>query len=248
MGFLAMIIFYKRMIFLFSLILALLVSLASCATNIDGLVREDGSAAITLQTSLEPRTIALVRSIRGFLGETTDAPILDGAAISRSITEAAGVSSAALTNTSPTALAGSIALANVDDFLAAAGTAEQFINFTSGAAPGSSSIVITLDRNTALALIANLSPELAEYLSVLMAPVITGENITRQHYLNLLAMVYGRALSDEIAAARVHASIQFPRTITTIHGGTAAGNRAEFDIPLVDLMVLEHPLRYEIRW
>ena len=230
------------------LLFPLLMSFVSCATAIDGAIREDGSAAISLQTSLEPRTVALVRSIRGFMGEAADAPILDAPAISLSIAEATGASSVALVNTSPTAISGNIATANVADFLYAAGAVEQFISFSSGAAAGSSSIVVTLDRSTAPALITRLSPELSEYLSMLMAPVILGENTTRQQYLNLLAMVYGRALADEIAAARVRATIQFPRTITAIHGGTASGNIAEFDIPLVDLMVLEHPLRYEVRW
>ena len=228
--------------------LPLLVVFASCSTMIDGTVRQGGAAEITVQTSLEPRTIAVMQSIRAFMGADANAPILDGATISQSIAEAPGVQAVSLTNTSPTALNGSISISNVGDFLAVGDAQSQFITFTEGQAAGTSSIIVNVDRNSAPALISRLSPELEAYLSALMAPVILGETMTRQAYLNLVAMVYGRALADEIAAARIRASVQFPRPLTAVYGGTAAGNRAEFNVPLVDLLVMEHPLRYEISW
>jgi hypothetical protein len=81
-----------------------------------------------------------------------------------------------------------------------------------------------------------------------MAPVALGEYMAAGEYLSLVAMIYGRPLADEIAAARIRASIEFPRAVTSITGGTSAGRRAEFDIPLLDILVLEKPLRYEINW
>ena len=237
---------FKKLHILFAFpVLALLFS---CSARIEGVVREGGAADITISTALEPRAIALIRSIRGFMGEAANAPILDGPAISQSIAAAPGVLTAFLVNSGPTALDGTIAIANVGDFLAAGDAEGQFITFIEGQTPGSSSIVVSLDRDSAPDLISRLAPELTEYLSVLMAPVVLGENISRQEYLNLIAMVYGRPLADEIAAARVRASIQFPRQLTAIQGGTAAGNRAEFDIALVDLLVMQTPLRYEISW
>ena len=61
-------------------------------------------------------------------------------------------------------------------------------------------------------------------------------------------MIYGRSLADEIAAARITVLVEFPRPLTSVRGGTASGTRVEFDIPLVDLMVLETPLNYEVNW
>ena len=221
---------------------------SSCSTMIDGTVREGGAAEIDIDTSLKPRTVAVINSIRSFLGGAAGTPIMDGAAISQSIAAAPGVLTVSLTNSSPTAMDGSFSISNVGDFLAIGDAQGQFITFTEGQGAGTSSIIVNVDRYSAPALIARLSPELEGYLSALMAPVILGERMTRQAYLNLIAMVYGRALADEIAAARVRASIQFPRPLTAVHGGTAAGNRADFDIPLVDLLVMEHPLRYEVSW
>ena len=235
----------RKLSFLF--FVPLLTVLFSCSARIDGVVREGGAADLSLKTALEPRTMALIRSFRGFAGETADEPVLDGPAIGRSMAAASGLRSVSLRNTSPSALEGTISISNVGDFLSAGGS-RRFITYTEGRTAGTSSIVIVLERDSAPELISRLSPEVEDYLSVLMAPAVTGEVLTRQGYFDLLASVYSKALADEIAAARVRAYIDFPRPLTAVRGGTIAGRRAEFDIPLADLLVLEHPLRYEASW
>ena len=233
----------------FLLGLPLLAALFSCSARIDGIVREGGAADITVRASLEPRTIALVRSMRDFMGEAPDAPVLDAPAMSRSIAAAPGVRSASLKNAGTAGIEGEISLANVGDFLASGGAQGRFITYTQGQTAGSSSIVVNLDRSSAPELISRLSPELGDYLLALMAPVVSGERSTRQEYLDVLALVYGRGLADEIAAGSIRATVEFPRNITSIQGGTiAAANRAQFEIPLIDLLVLETPVRYEVSW
>ena len=236
----------NRLLFFFSLPVFLLAF--SCSAGIDGVLMEGGAAEITVKTSLEPRTSALIRSIRGFLGESADAPILDGAAIGRSIAAAPGIRSVSLKNTAPAALDGSFSVSNVNDFLSSGSPDGRFISYTEGRTAGSSSIVITLDRASAPQIISRLSAEAEEYLSALMAPAVLGEYMSSREYLDLLSMVYGRALADEVAAARIRAAIEFPRPVSEMQGGRAAGKQAEFDIPLLDILVLERPLRYEVKW
>ena len=223
-------------------------ALASCSAGIEAVVREGGAAEISLKTSLEPRTTALIRSLRAFMGEAADAPVLDGPAMSASLALLPGVRAVSLKNTGPSGLDGTISISNVGNFLASGGEKGRFITFTEGRTAGSSSIIIALDRNSAPELISRLSSEAEDYLSALMAPVVLGETSTRQEYLELLAAVYGRPLADEIAAARIRAQIEFPRQVTAVKGGTASGKRTDFDIPLVDLLVLESPLAWEISW
>ena len=61
----------------------------SCSARIDGVLREGGAADLSITTALEPRTTALIRRI---MGESPDTPVLDGPAISESISAAPGVS------------------------------------------------------------------------------------------------------------------------------------------------------------
>ena len=235
-----------RLFFLF--LVAIVLTFFSCSAQIDGVFRDGGSADLAIRTSLEPRTIALIRTLRNFMGEAADAPILDGPAISLSMEAAPGIRSVSLINTGPYALEGTISISNVEDFLANGGAKDRFITYNEGLGTGFSSIVIALDRDSAPELISRLSPEFEQYLSALMAPVVLGDASTRQEYLDLLASVYGRSLAAEIAAARIMAQIEFPRTVTALQGGTATGKLAEFDIPLLDILVLEQPLRYEVNW
>ncbi|MDR1803869.1 MAG: hypothetical protein LBQ94_09710 [Treponema sp.] len=230
--------------------LCLLPLFFSCSARIDGVVREGGAAELKLQTSLEPRTSALIRSFQGFMGEATNAPVLDGPAISRSMAAAPGVRSVSLVNTGPEAMDGGISISNIGDFLASGvainGAGTRFITFTEGR--DTSSIVISLDMNSAPEIIARLSPDVEDYLMALMAPVVLGEPSSRLEYIALVSSVYGRPLANEISEAKIRASIEFPRPIKTIRGGTAAGRQAEFEVPLLDILVLEQPLRYEVSW
>ena len=218
----------------------------SCSARIDGTVREGGAAELKLQTALEPRTSALIRSFQGFMGEGADAPVLDGRAISLSMAAAPGVRSVSLVNTGPEAMNGGISISNVGDFLASGAAGNRFITFNEGRE--ASSIVISLDRNSAPELIARLSPEVEDYLMALMAPVVIGEPDTRLEYIALISAVYGRPLANEISEAKIRAFIEFPRPIKTIRGGTASGRQAEFEVPLLDILVLEQPLGYEVSW
>jgi hypothetical protein len=220
---------------------------ASCSANINGTISEGGAAEIVLNASLEPAAAGIIRSFHGFMGGAAGAPILDGPAMGRSMAAAPGIRAVALRNTGPAALDGTVSITNIGDFLASDDLKNRFITYTEGGA-GLSSIIITLDRDSSPALISRLSPEIVEYLSALMAPAVLGETGTKQEYLEILSMVYGKQLADEIAAAKIHASVEFPRTVTTVKGGRPAGKRAEFEIPLTDLLVLENPLRYEVYW
>ena len=227
-------------------VICLLALFFSCSARIDGAVREGGAAELKVQTALEPRTAALIRSLRGFMGEATGAPVLDGPAISRSMAAAPGVLSVSLVNSGPEAMDGSISLSNVGDFLASGVAGNRFITFTEGR--DTSSIVVILDRTTAAELIARLSPEIADYLTALMAPVVLGEPDSSVEYLALVGAVYGRPLANEISEAKIRASIEFPRPIRAIRGGTATGRQALFEVPLLDVLVLAQPLRYEVSW
>jgi hypothetical protein len=228
----------------FLLLFPVLAVFLSCSARIDGVVMTGGAAEINVRAALGPRTISLVQSIRSFMGDTRNTPTLDAGAINRSLSAASGIKSASLKNTSAESLEGTISISNVGDLLLS--EKDMFITYSESAA--SSSITVVLDRNSAPLLISRLSPEVEEYLSALMAPVALGEYMSSGEYLSLISMVYGRPLADEIAEARIRASIEFPRPVTSVSGGSSTGKRAEFDIPLLDILVLEKPLRYEIKW
>ena len=220
--------------------------LASCVTQINGSIRTGGTAEMTLDTNMGPRTAALINSFRLFSGEPASVPILDGPAISRSLSIAPGVRAVSFRNTSAVAMDGNISISSIGDFLTLPNAGSRFITFTEG--NRSSSIIVNLDRESATQIISLLSPEIHGYLSALMAPVVLGETMTATEYLNLVTSIYSRPLANEIAESHIIVTVEFSRPVTAIHGGTFSGNKAEFDLPLLDILLLERPMRYEASW
>ena len=216
----------------------------SCTARINGPLNPDGSADISINASLEPRTAALIRNLSAAAGAPAGALILDGPAIARSMSEAPGVSSVSFENTGPAAIDGNARISRIGEFLAS--SRSNFISFEQGPAGGHCQI--SINRETSPEILALLSPEVAVYLAALMAPIATGEALDRAEYLFLVSTVYSRAIADEISGSRIRASVTFPGNISSVKGGTYTGRRADFDIPLLDLLVLETPLSYEVNW
>lgn len=216
---------------------------SSCATSINGPLNADGSASLTINASLEPRTAALIRNLSAAAGTAQGNVILDGPLIAQSMTAAPGMASVSFRNTSPAAITGETHISQIGEFL---GGAQDFITFEQGASGGR--CVITISRETGPGILSLLSPQITEYLAALMAPLATGEVLSIDEYLFMVSTVYNRAIADEISRSRIQASITFPGPIQSVRGGTFSGRRAYFDIPLVDLLVLETPLSYEVVW
>jgi hypothetical protein len=163
---------------------------------------------------------------------------------------APGILSVDLANTSPSGIAGTIRSSRVDEFLALSGVPERkrFVTLDNDRQTGNNRLCITLDRETAPLLLATISPDIRDYLSVLFAPAATGEFLSKAEYLELVGDIYGRALADEIAAAKIAVTIGFPGAVSSAKGGTFTGASARFDIALADILVLETPLEYEVVW
>jgi hypothetical protein len=227
----------------FSGICLALFQLSSCAARINGSLAADGSAALSVNMSLEPRMTAMIRSLAAAGGQA-GGPILDGPAIAKSMS-ASGNVSAELRNVSPSAVEGQVRISNISRFLAS-GDAGGFISFEQGRSGGNCRIII--NRINGPVMLGILSEEISDYLSALMAPLATGEELSKLEYLELVSSVYSKGVSDEIASSRVRASIEFPGPVASVSGGISSGRRADFDISLLDLLVLETPLSYEVRW
>jgi hypothetical protein len=221
----------------------------SCSARIEGTLKADASAELDVRASLEPAMSQVIRSMSRSSGNTNaNQPVIDGPAIARSFSVAPGIKAVTFRNTTPSIIEGTISIARVGDFLTIPRQVggSRFISYEQRGQGGK--ITIILDRENGPKVLSLISEDVVDYLSSLFAPVASGEVLTRIEYLELVTSVYKKPVADEISAARIRASINFPRTITRIQGGIASGARAEFNIPLLDILVLDRPLRYEVEW
>ena len=234
--------FVKKLIILpvFSAILTFF----SCTARIDGNITANGSAVMTVNMSLGQRMTALIRSMAAAGGQE-NIQILDGQAISKSMSQAPGIDSVSLKNTSQTAVDGQVKISKMNLFLNEV-KGKEFINFEQGSAGGKCVFSVNIDNSQII--LGHLSKDVSDYLNAIMAPAATGEKMTKTEYLEIVASFYNKGISDEIAASRVRVSIDFPGAVTSAKGATFSGKKAVFDIPLLDLLVLETPLIYEVNW
>ncbi|MDR2080127.1 MAG: hypothetical protein LBP74_10460 [Treponema sp.] len=223
----------------------------SCAATINGSLDVNGSGDLNLRASLESRISALIRSFSTVsLGPEAarNRPVIDGPAIARSMAAAPGIAEVSFTNTGPSTIEGPIKISRIDEFLALPGNRGESRFIVYEQTPSGGRLALFLDRSSGPKLLALISREVADYLSALMAPVSTGESLSKGEYLGLVTSIYGKDVADEIAGAKIRAFIDFPGPINTVRGGIYTGRRAVFEVPLLDILVLETPLNYEIRW
>ena len=224
-------------------ILVILVFFPSCSAKINAQLVQNGSGSVQLQAGLEPNMIALIRSFSS-LGGAQSGPVLDAAALNRSLQAAKGISSAALKNTGQERIEGTVGIGRISDLLNSG--VNRFVQYEADSSAGR--LAILLNRSIAPQILMQIYPEAVDYLSALMAPAATGEALSKSEYLLLVESVYGKQLAAEIAASRVTAAITMPGAVKSVKGGTYSGREARFDIALLDLLVLEQPLNYEITW
>ncbi|MCL2879606.1 MAG: hypothetical protein FWF29_05105 [Treponema sp.] len=218
----------------------------SCAAKISGQLDGNGAGDYMVNVSLQPQFSRLIRSLQSLAGGK-DAPLIDGALVSGSLAKAPGVASAAFKNNSPDTIDGTVKISKIGDFLAS-GDVPGFINFEQNPGKQGGQCVINIDRAMGPDLLTLVSPEISDYLEALMAPIATGDEMTNSDYLDAITSVYGAGVSGEISNSSIYISIDFPGPVQSVTNGAFNGRRAVFDIPLLDLLVLEKPLHYEVIW
>jgi hypothetical protein len=220
---------------------------SGCGAAISGKLELGGAGDFNVRAALEP---GVTGHLRLFFARTQGREsgdlLINAPSIALSLSKAPGVASASFRNTGPSSLEGPVKIANIGEFLAPSGKA-GFITFTENPGGGGRAS-ITLSREAGPQILALISPEVSGYLSVLLAPIATGEDLSKVEYLAQVAMFYGDTVKGEISQAGIRAVVEFPGPLFSVRGGDFSGNKAEFTIPLLDLLVLEQPLSYEAVW
>jgi hypothetical protein len=233
----------------FPLIFAVLsLGLGSCGASISGRLERGGAGDFDVSASLAPAVSAKIRDFLALSQGNAGAGelLINAPAIAFSMSRAPGVAHAGFRNTGPASLEGPVKISSAGDFLAPSGKA-GFISFQESPGGGGRA-AITLNRETAPDMLGLISPDVTYNLMLLFAPIATGDRLSKEEYLTQVGLIHGEAVAAEIIQARIQASVEFPGPLVSVKGGTFSGRKAEFTIPLVDLLVLEEPLNYEVVW
>jgi hypothetical protein len=208
----------------------------------------DGQADLGINAELKPNMSALIGRFAALSGTAKPGqPLLVGPALANSMTGAAGIASVSFANKTTSSIEGSVKISRINDFLSS-GNISGIIKFEQKNSAGEGFFSVNLSLASGPWVIGLISPEFGAYLNTLGAPIATGEVMTKAEYLTFVTSIYGKDIADEIAASSIRASVNFPGVIQRVKGGTFTGRKAEFEIPLLDILVLEKPLSYEVVW
>jgi len=218
-----------------TLTLAFVTALSSCSPSI----RLSGAArppdAIRFSSELGPAASALARRFGG------DAPLfrVEETAISL---QNAGLVPEKVETPTPTSLRVSATLPALDGLLGAITVNRQNRTLTAH---------ITRES---LARALELAPDgSADFLELLMAPAITGEQISVAEYEQTIASAYGKSVADELRASTCTVTVDCPdpcarATISPVGEGKIQGTAAVFRVPLSALLVLDRPIEIRVAW
>lgn len=214
-------------------------TLAGCAPVVKLTVNPDGSGTGSFTGSLGPASASVIKRVTG--GESPLSAV-DAESITSGL-RTTGMISNAVVSASDTSLSIDFTIPSLD------GLFDRAITL----GPSGRRMTLTLSRESVNSTIALMTPETRDSLELLMAPVFTGEALSRADYEEILAATYGKNLANELHDSVFVLSVECPapvRSATILSPGTAAksGQTARFAIPLSVLLVMETPISISVSW
>lgn len=98
-----------------------------------------------------------------------------------------------------------------------------------------------------------LPQDTKNYLDLFMAPVFTGEAMSKNDYKMLIASIYGEKIAAELEQSSITVTLTPPKgkaikNAALPKNGTSTQTKATFSIPLLEFLTTDKELVYSIKW
>lgn len=218
---------------------------SSCSVGANMAFRADHSASMALSVAVPQ---AVEAKLRQFTTTASPASMFDAAAISASLSDR-GLSVSESVSPDTRSWRGVFTSVDLEQLLARDEDLASVLSFNK--APGWASIRLNVDRATAPALV-RLFPGLdGQLLEALQPPAVYDNPVNTSEYRTMLSGLLGRTAVNALEGARVMLTVSFPGVIIESSGSVgvdAAGKTASLAIPALDVMVLEQPVVFYVKW
>lgn len=200
---------------------------AGCTASVEVHAGSDKSTAVQYSASFGSAFIHTMQS----LSDNPSAPLFDADTIASQL-RGSGMQNARVKTPTGTSLAVSASIPSDSKNAVSSSGLVTYDN-------NSNKMTLTLSPSALTALYTSLPETMQSYIDLFMAPAFSGESMTADDYIELVASVYGRPLADEVAAAQVSISLYPP-------AGT--GTEKKISVPLTDILTAQNPLVYSVQW
>jgi hypothetical protein len=232
---------------------ATLALLASCSASVSSTIKTDGGARISIQAdvpaalSAKFRKLASAGSSSQANQASSAAPFFDAAAIRKSLAARPGISLVDLTQPSPDSIRVELSARSLEELASTPDFRESgIISITRGSSW--TEFRFRLERGGAKALSA-LFPGIDPYLmEALSPPALEDDPVSLAEYKTMLKSVLGEKAMPAMEAATLRLSITAPSAVLSSGGGSISGSTLTAPIPIVELLALEKPVEFWLRW
>ncbi len=226
-------------------------TLASCSGRLDTTIRNDLSARMALRLEVPEALSARIRQLGNIPAK---AELFDTARLKQEFSGRKSIFLVDISAPSPDSLTSVIWVPAIEDFagdrsLVPAGMVALTKIPASGTQPAQRELSISLTRENAAAAFS-LFPGIDERLiDSLSPPILEDDPITAAEYrMNLETVIIGKKTMPAFDACALDITITAPRTILMSKGGSAQGQVFKAKVPLFDMLTLENPIAFSLRW
>ncbi|MHB0897886.1 MAG: hypothetical protein ACYC1A_10100 [Spirochaetales bacterium] len=239
-----------RMAALASALLAVL-ALASCSGRLETTIRNDLSARMSMRLEVPETLSARVRQIGNIPAK---AALFDTPKLKEEFAGRKSIFLVDVSSSSPDSLTSVIWVPDIEAFAADRSLVPaDMIGLkaipAAGSQPAQRELSVSLTRENAAAAFTLFPGIDGKLIDSLSPPALEKDPITAAEYrMNLETVIIGKKAMSAFDACALDISITTPKTILSSSGGTAQGQVFKAKIPLFDLLTLEKPIAFAIRW
>ncbi|MGL4981617.1 MAG: hypothetical protein ACRC4W_01950 [Treponemataceae bacterium] len=229
--------------FLFGLYVVFL--LVSCTTRVDLIVKEDLSAEVDIALQAGDNFVDLLKKVANFSQSIFDEKEIK-ANLQKAGQENVTVSSPSISSLKVNFFSGDITKV----------FSQQISQLITVEKTNADTIFkVNLNRALVKQTVELLPDEIPKFMDLLMAPVFTGETISSAEYLDLISVIYGNAIKNDLAKAEVLINITAPKklkkaSISMHELGSVQknGSTVQIKLSLADLLCIQDNQFVKIVW
>lgn len=230
---------------------AIVVLGSSCSGNLDATLKADGSVRAAVRLDIPD---ALSVRVRQFVGLGPREPLFNTDAVKSQFLGRTSINLVDVSSPTPDILTSVVWVQNLDTLISDTSLVPPgMIQYrkipAQGTAPSMRELSVKLSRENApymLKLFPGVDKRIIESLS---PPALEEDPVTADEYrLNLEQVIIGKKNMPAFDACAVDIIITVPKTISSATGGKASGPVFRARLPLFDLLTLEKPIEFSMRW
>lgn len=234
-----------------ALVLAAALALASCAGGVDVLVRSDSSARISVRMEVPE---ALSQRVRQFGQIPQGTPLFDAVSLRKEFGARKTIHLIDVAVPDGDSMTSVLWIPDLKAFSADRKIApEGMVSYApvpaEGDLPAGKELKVRLSRENAAAAFALFPGMNRRLVDSLSPPALEPDPVSSADYrMNLETVILGKKAMPAFNSCVIEVAMTAPKSIVAHSGGTASGQAFKARLALFDLLTLEKPLEFSMRW